>query len=70
MANVIPDFLVLTPQLAAKLAAVVVHADEMLSPLGHPLDREALQAVCRDPQVQDWLRRCGPLAPLKRTQRH
>jgi hypothetical protein len=66
MANVIPDFLVLTPTLAAKLAAAVVHADELHSPGGHPLDQTALLAAVRDPEVQDWLQRCGPLAPVKR----
>lgn len=66
MATPIPDFLVLSPTLAAKLAAVVVHADEMLSPAGHHFDKAALEQVCRDPEVQDWIQRCGPLAPRKR----
>lgn len=64
------SFLSLTPALASKLAAVVVHADEMLSPDRHDMDKVALQDCCRDPEVQDWVRRCGSLAPLKRNQRH
>lgn len=67
MARPIPDFLVLAPTLAAKLAAVVVHADEMLSPGGHDFDRVALEQAARDPEVQDWVQRCGPLAPVKRS---
>lgn len=70
MATKTPNPLVLTGRLAAKLAAVVVHAEELLSPAGHEFDMQALRACCRDPEVQDWLRRCGPLAPVKRSQRH
>lgn len=66
MTSVTPDFLVLSPSLAAKLAAVVVHAEEMLSPHGHEFDRVALGAVLCDPEVKDWIERCGPLAPRKR----
>lgn len=62
----IPDFLVLSPSLAAKLAAVVVHSAEMISPKGHAFDRLALQSALDDPEVADWLRRCGPLAPVRR----
>lgn len=70
MATAIPDFLVLSPQLAAKIAAVIVHADEMLSPDGHPYDREALLQCLADPMVREWVHRCGPLAPRKRSQRN
>lgn len=66
MITPIPDFLVLSPTLAAKLAAAVVHADELFSPNGHDFDRQALIVAVRDSEVQDWLRRCGPLAPVKR----
>lgn len=69
MTRPIPDFLVLSPTLAAKLAAVVVHADELFSPDGHDYDRTALLGAARDPEVQDWLQRCGPLAPVKRSAR-
>ena len=66
MATPIPDFLVLTHSLAAKLAAAVVHGDEAVAAHGHPFDIVALQSAVRDPEVQDWIHRCGPLAPLKR----
>ena len=67
MTHAIPDFLVLTPSLAAKLAAIAVHADEMLSPHAHAFDKVALGVSCRDPEVLDWLVRCGPLAPVARS---
>lgn len=70
MSNEIDNALLLTPQLAARIAAVIVHADEMLSENGHPFDREALLQCLADPMVQDWVRRCGPLAPRKRSQRN
>lgn len=60
------SFLVLTGGLAAKLAAIVVHADEMLSADGHPFDRAALLQAVNDADVQDWIKRCGALAPVKR----
>lgn len=41
--------------LAAKLAAVAVHADEMLSTDGHEFDRIALERVARDPEVLAWV---------------
>lgn len=66
MVHPIPDFLVLSPTLAAKLAAAVVHAEEMLSPTSHDFDRVALHGAVHDPEVQDWIQRCGPLAPVKR----
>ena len=57
--------------LAVKLASVVVHADEYLtprgaSPLGHPYDAEALKVLVRDPEVVAWIKSLGPLAPVKR----
>lgn len=67
MAKPIPDFLVLSPTLAAKLAAIAVHADELLSPDGRRgFDDVALASAARDPEVLDWVQRCGPLAPVKR----
>jgi hypothetical protein len=58
--------LVLSLTLASKLASIVVHADELLSPGGHVVDHVALIATVRDPEVQAWLRGLGPLAPVKR----
>lgn len=52
--------------LAAKLAAVVVHAEEMMSSKGHAFDRMALEGALKDPEVQAWIKEMGPLAPVKR----
>ena len=52
--------------LASKLASVVVHADEFLSPDCHDFDKTALEKAVRDPEVQAWVRSLGPLAPMKR----
>jgi hypothetical protein len=56
----------LTAALASKLASVVVHADEMMSPAGHGFDKVALERAVHDPDVQAWIKSLGPLAPLKR----
>jgi len=53
----------------AKLAAIVVHADELTSPGGHEFDAAALRALVQDPDVVRWIKSLGPLAPLKRTAR-
>ena len=57
----------ITITLASKLASVVVHADEMLSPTGHHFDKTALEQACRDSEVRAWIKSLGPLAPVKRT---
>lgn len=54
------------PTLQAKLAAIVVHADEMLGPDGHHFDTAALRALVVDPEVAAWVESLGPLAPVKR----
>lgn len=57
-----------SPALLAKLASIAVHADEYLSPDGHPLDRDALLAGVRDPEVVDWVAQmtAASMAPRKR----
>lgn len=61
----------LTPSasLLMKLGSIAVHADEMLSPLGHGFDRIALEAVLHDPEVVEWLAAMAAMAylPVKRT---
>ena len=54
-----------------KLGSIIVHADELLSPDGHPVDREALQSAMSDPAVKEWLDSMGAMAlvPLKRNPR-
>ena len=55
--------------LASKLASIVVHAEEMLSPMGHGYDRLALEQAIDDPEVQVWIQGLGALAPVKRAPR-
>jgi hypothetical protein len=54
--------------LLAKLGSAIVHAEEMLEPLGHGFDKIALQSVIADPEVQEWLdaMRALALLPVKR----
>lgn len=52
--------------LQAKLAAIVVHADEYLSPNGHEVDKTTIQNLVVDPEVVAWVESLGPLAPVKR----
>lgn len=57
----------LTMALAVKLASLIVHTDELTSPGGHPLDREAVRSGLSDPEVRAWLESFGPgLLPVKR----
>lgn len=60
------EFLNLSMSLAAKLGAVVVHADELFSPDGHNVDKDALEALLNDPEVRRWIKSLGALAPVKR----
>jgi hypothetical protein len=53
--------------LASKLASVVVHADELFSVDGRRVfDEVALLNAARDPEVQEWIKSLGALAPAKR----
>jgi len=52
--------------LAAKLAAAVVHGDELTGPRGHVFDVKALRTVVEDLEVVAWIKELGPLAPVKR----
>lgn len=58
--------LTISGSLGAKLAAIVVHADEYFGPEGHDYDRDALAALLTDAEVIAWLRDIGPLAPHPR----
>lgn len=55
--------------LAAKLASIVVHADEWSSPDGHPFDATAMRSLIADREVIDWVNKISEagLAPVKRT---
>ncbi|HEY7233887.1 MAG TPA: hypothetical protein VH539_07040 [Gemmatimonadaceae bacterium] len=54
--------------LLAKLGSIAVHAEELLSPLGHDFDRRALVALLSDAAVVAWLAamREKALVPEKR----
>lgn len=61
----IPQFASLAD--AARVAAIVVHAQEYLSPTGHEMDAVALRALVASPEVHAWLAQFEPaLLPLKR----
>lgn len=61
----------LTPgaSLLCKLGSIAVHADELLSPLGHQYDRVALEGLLKDPEVVEWIAEMDRLVmlPKKRT---
>lgn len=54
--------------LLVKLGSIAVHADEMLSPMGHGYDRVALQQLLKDSEVQFFIKDMGAigLLPVKR----
>jgi hypothetical protein len=50
-----------------KLASLVVHCEEMLSPGGHDFDRHAIQGLIADPEVRAFVATFDPvLLPVKR----
>ena len=59
----------MTNTLKAKLAAIVVHADELTGPDGHQFDAAAIRALVADAEVSAWVKSLGALAPVKRTAR-
>lgn len=52
----------------AKIGSALVHAEELLSPEGHPFDADALRNALADPEVQSFIAelRLQALVPLKR----
>ena len=62
------DPLTPSPALLAKLGSIAVHAEEMLSPSGHVLDKAALESVMADPEVVEWVDAMRKMAmlPVKR----
>lgn len=54
--------------LQAKLGSITVHAEEFISPGGHPFDRDALKALLQDGEVKQWLAEMREMAllPVKR----
>lgn len=58
----------MTLSLEVKLGSVLVHVQELLSPEGHPVDRQALESLLSDPEVtafQEALE-AKALLPLRR----
>lgn len=60
----------LTPNvtLLVKLGSIAVHAEELLSPKGHVLDKTALDSLLNDSEVREWLHTMDAMAflPKKR----
>lgn len=56
--------------LLCKLGSIVVHADEMTEPGAHEFDHTALRTLIADADVQAWIKKMGPLLPLKRSARN
>lgn len=54
--------------LLIKLGSAIVHADEFLSPKGHPFDKEAFMSCLNDPEVKEWIVEMTKMAflPVKR----
>jgi len=54
--------------LISKIASIIVHVEEMLSPKGHDYDKIALEQLLKDPEVVAWLQdlRKQALIPEKR----
>jgi hypothetical protein len=57
-----------SPALLCKLGSIIVHTEELLSPRGHPVDREALKTVTEDAEVVEWMTSMRKMAmlPVKR----
>jgi hypothetical protein len=57
-----------TASLLVKLGSIAIHAEELLSPTGHPLDRVAMQTLYGDEEVKDWIAQMNAMAmlPVKR----
>ena len=54
--------------LASKLGSICVHAEEMMSPIGHAFDVEVLRVLLKDAEVVEFLNalRSFSLLPVKR----
>jgi len=52
--------------LLSKIGSIVVHAEEFMSPGGHPFDLDAMRTLYGDPEVQEWIEKMGAFLPRKR----
>jgi len=57
-----------SPQLLISLGSLVVHYEELTSPKGHPMDKEAIDSIRNQPNVKDWFEAMSRMAflPVKR----
>lgn len=55
--------------LLVKLGSIAVHAEEMIEPGAHDLDRVSLQSLLDDPEVKEWRQAMDAAAmlPVKRS---
>ena len=62
------DVLKPTPQLLIKLGSIIVHYEELNSPLGHALDKAAIDALMENDDVKEWFEGMTKMAflPVKR----
>ena len=49
-----------------KLGSIAVHAEELLSPEGHAVDKMALDQLLNDPDVKLWIKANAAFLPVKR----
>jgi len=58
-----------TLSLLVKLGSIAIHAEEYLSPNGHPHDKIALDSCLQEYEVQQWLQQMNAMAllPVKRS---
>jgi hypothetical protein len=59
---------VLQPEagLLIKLGSALIHAEEFLSPDGHPLDKNTFDSLMQQPDVREWIDGMNELAFLPR----
>lgn len=63
------DVLKPSASLLIKIGSAVIHAEEFLSPTGHPFDKNVFDGLLRDPEVAEWIKAMDELAllPKKRS---
>ena len=54
--------------LLVKLGSLAVHIEEIISPSGHPFDKDAIKTLLDDAEVISWLKAMDAMAmlPVKR----
>ena len=64
-----PDPLKPSPDVLVRLGSALVHAEEAMSPSGHPIDRAEFEQLMKDPLVKEWMDGMNAMAmlPVKRS---